>query len=84
MSTRRPRRAIRAIVVTQTLGTKKRPLVTVAPQSIHDGTSQAWLEHSGATQLANLLGWLANSQVACSALAVLDLARGSQAKALLG
>jgi hypothetical protein len=62
----------------------KRPLVAVAPKSIHDRSGQVGLKNAGAAQLANLLGRLADGQVARSALAVLDLASGCQAKTFLG
>lgn len=59
-------------------------LVAVATQCVDDVPNVLRFQYFGAPQLANLLGRLANGQVTRASLSMLDLARGSQSKSLLG
>ena len=59
-------------------------LVAVATQSVDDMPNELRFQYFGTSQLADLLGRLANGQVTRASLSMLDLARGSQPKSLLG
>lgn len=59
-------------------------LVAVATQCVDDVPNVLRFQYFGASQLTNLLGRLANGQVTRASLSMLDLARGSQSKSLLG
>jgi hypothetical protein len=59
-------------------------LVAVATQSVDDMPNELRFQYFGTSQLADLLGRLANGQVTRASLSMLDLARGSQSKSLLG
>lgn len=59
-------------------------LVAVATQCVDDMPNELRFQYLGASQLTDLLGRLANGQVTRASLSMLDLARGSQSKSLLG
>lgn len=59
-------------------------LVAVATQCVDDVPDVLRFQYFGPPQLTNLLGRLANGQVTRASLSMLDLARGSQSKSLLG